>query len=375
MKSNILVVGGYGQVGRVICRNLSAAYPGKVIAAGRNFTKAKNFSLVTEGKVIPKQLDIYSIVKSDDIFDETAIVIMCLDQKDTRFVEFCIEHKIHYIDISPSYNILSKIEKLKSKAQDFGTTIVLGVGLVPGLSNLMVKQSKIYLDKINSVESYLMLGIGEQHGKDGIEWLLNNLNTNFYSVENSSPKLFTSFSDGKKTSLSSKHGLRTAYRFDLADQHIVQKTLGIENVSSRFCYDSAIVTNVIALLKKLGIFQLLKITFLRNLFVKVLEGVLSIFQRLHIGTDEYAVKVEVKGIKDGKEVMVQSSIYGNNNTEITGGVASLVVEQLVSNTYPNGVYFIEQLFELDELLPILLKDISFIYETCAVINEDKNVCY
>ena len=76
MKSNILVVGGYGQVGQVICTNLSATYPGKVISAGRNFAKAKEFSLLTEGKVIPKQLDIYSIDKSDEIFNDTSIVIM-----------------------------------------------------------------------------------------------------------------------------------------------------------------------------------------------------------------------------------------------------------------------------------------------------------
>ncbi|KOS69791.1 hypothetical protein AEA09_07975 [Lysinibacillus contaminans] len=362
MKSNILVVGGYGQVGKVICTNLSAIYPGKIKCAGRNLAKAKDFALLTEGKVFPKQLDIYNIDKSDEIFNDTAIVIMCLDQKESRFVELCIEHKIHYIDISPSYTILSEIEKLNNKAKCFGTTIVLGVGLAPGLSNLLVKQSKIQFDHIKEVDMYLMLGIGERHGRDGVEWLLNNLNTNFYSFENGYPKLFTSFSDGKRTKLSSKHGIRTAYRFDLADQHIVQKTLEIESVSSRFCYDSTIATSAIARLKRLGIFRLLKITFIRSVFISVLEGVLSIFQRLHIGTDAYAVKAEVKGIKNGKGVIVQTSIYGKNNTEITGRVASFVADRLIKNKYPKGIFFIEQLFELDDLLPILSKDISFNYE-------------
>ena len=254
---------------------------------------------------------------------------------------------------------------MNSKAKDFGTTIVLGVGLAPGLSNLLVKQSKIQFDKINSVDMYLMLGIGERHGRDGVEWLLNNLNTNFYSFENGFPKLFTSFSDGKRTKLSSKHGIRMTYRFDLADQHIVQKTLGIETVSSRFCYDSTFTTSVIALFKKFGMFNLLKVTFVRNVIVRALEGVLSTFQRLHIGTDTYAVKAEVKGIKNGKGVIVQSSIYGNNNTDITGRVTSLVADQLIKNKYPDGFFFIEQLFELDDLLPILLKDISFNYESAV----------
>ncbi|MFJ7951927.1 saccharopine dehydrogenase family protein [Lysinibacillus sp. NPDC096418] len=217
MKDKILVVGGYGQVGKIVCHSLSQLYSGKVICSGRNFSKAREFSIETNGAIIPKQLDIYTIKQSDKIFNDTGLVIMCLDQKDTRFVEICIENEINYIDISPSYKLLSKVEKLNDKAKEFGTTIVLGVGLAPGLSNLLVKQSIKQFDKISSVDMYLMLGIGERHGRDGVEWLLNSINSSFYALENNSPKLMNSFSDGKKTKLSEEHGFRTAYRFDLAD--------------------------------------------------------------------------------------------------------------------------------------------------------------
>ena len=113
---NILVIGGYGQVGRVICKTLSQIYPGKVIAAGRNFEKAKKFSLSMNNKVLPLNLDIYNLEASHEVFTHAQLVIMCLDQKDTNFVEMCIQNKVHYIDISPSYNIGSKsrIRTLKS---------------------------------------------------------------------------------------------------------------------------------------------------------------------------------------------------------------------------------------------------------------------
>lgn len=50
MKRKIVVVGGYGQVGKVICEEMAKIYPYKVYAAGRSLQKAKQFSIETEGR-------------------------------------------------------------------------------------------------------------------------------------------------------------------------------------------------------------------------------------------------------------------------------------------------------------------------------------
>lgn len=363
MKDKILVIGGYGQVGQVICTNLSNIFPTKVIAAGRNFQKAKDFSLLTSGKVIPEQIDIYSIDKNSKLLKDICVVIMCLDQKNVRFVNICIENKIHYIDISPSYTILSQIESLNHKAKEFETTLVLGVGLAPGLSNLLVKYSKAYLDTINLVDIFLLLGIGEKHGRDGVEWLLNNINSDFTVVENNCKKTVKSFEDRKKTKLLPQLKLKTTYRFNLADQHIIPKTLGIKTVSSRLCYDSRFVTKEVALLKKLGVFNLVKIKLFKNLFIKLFERILNIFKKFNIGSDLYVVKVEVEGIKEDREMIFEASISGYNNSKLTGGVASIIAEKLFINEYPSGVHYVEQLFELEEFIEKLKKNLKLNFYT------------
>ncbi len=43
-RGEILVIGGYGNVGRSICNALAEDYPGNVYAAGRSYKKARNFS-------------------------------------------------------------------------------------------------------------------------------------------------------------------------------------------------------------------------------------------------------------------------------------------------------------------------------------------
>ncbi|MDL4842124.1 saccharopine dehydrogenase family protein [Aquibacillus rhizosphaerae] len=359
---NILVIGGYGQVGSVICKTLSHIYPEKIIAAGRNFEKAKNFSLSMNGKILPLAIDIYNLDVTHEVFKKTKLVIMCLDQKDTSFVEKCIQNKVDYIDISPSYNILSKIESLNTKALESQTTLILGVGLAPGLSNLLVKKIIPQFDKVIKTDIYLMLGIGEKHGNDGVEWLLNNINNKYSIFENGEIRKVGSFTEGKDVELPKKYGKRKAYRFDLADQYIVSKTLELENVSSRFFYDSAFITNELVILKKLGVFKLLNYKFFKKLFAKIFVGALHIFDWLKIGSNDYLIKAEVFGEISGEEVTIESVLLGSNNTEITGNVASIIGNKLIQNKYSPGVHYTEQLFDLDEILSKLDDEITYNYE-------------
>lgn len=360
MRDKVLIIGGYGQVGKVICNSLAEVLPGRVIAAGRSLDNAKSYTSTTMGKIIPMQLDIYNIDVSDKIFNEVYIVIMCLDQKNISFVKKCIQNAVHYIDISPSYNTLSQIEVLDLQAKRNKSTIVLGVGLAPGLSNLLVKQSKSYFDTINSVDLYLMLGIGEKHGKDGVEWLLNYINSEYCIVENNISKRVKSFEDCKKTIFDKKQGLRSTYRFDLADQHIIQKLLKIESVSSRFCYDSVFITQAVAVFKKIGFLKLLKFRWMKKLYFIILNNILNIFQKLHIGSDLYSVKIDVHGVRNNKNHSFQATISGNNNTMMTGSIASIVTKELFSNKYPGGVFYIEQLFNLESIMTNL--EIDYIYD-------------
>jgi len=43
IRDKILVVGGYGNVGRVICGYLAEKFPGKIIAAGRSYQHKNGF--------------------------------------------------------------------------------------------------------------------------------------------------------------------------------------------------------------------------------------------------------------------------------------------------------------------------------------------
>ncbi|GAB6098451.1 hypothetical protein JCM16358_03300 [Halanaerocella petrolearia] len=352
MKDKILVVGGYGQVGKVICRGLGKRFPGKIIAAGRNYKKAKKFSQATKGNVLSLEFDLFGDYNKNNLLEEVFAVVMCVDQKDTQFVETCLKKGIHYIDITASYSFLSKVESLHNVAKSSGATAILSVGLTPGLTNLLVKHSKSHFDVLDRADISVMLGLGEEHGKAAIEWMIDNINTVFKVVEDDQLREVQSFVDGKITTFPKKFGKRMAYRFGLAEQHILPKTLDISTVSNRVCFASKFITKSLVVLKKVGFFNLLKIEFLRNIIVEL-------FSKFNLGSEVFSAKVDAVGKKDGKETKFECSVLGNNQSRITGQVAQVITEYIYTTDYSSGVYHIEEIFDLQDILDQLSESIRF----------------
>ncbi|WP_028609105.1 saccharopine dehydrogenase family protein [Paenibacillus harenae] len=337
MKKKIIVVGGYGKVGKVICEELGRAYPYKVFAAGRDFQKAEQFSIDTDRKVLPMQLDVNERI-SDDFFQGVSLVIMCLDIQSTDFVQACFKHRVDYIDVTADYSVMAKIQEIRSPQ----STAVLSVGLSPGITNMLVKQGNALLDIVDRADIYILLGLGDAHGRAAIEWTVDNLSAVYPVVEQGSKKQVTSFSDGMITDFPSKLGRRTAYRFNFSDQHVLPRTLGISSVSTRLCFDSVMMTNLIAVLKRTGIIRLLQNPFIRR-------KVVDLFEKSQWGSEIYVAKADVAGKINGHHVRYQGSIRGEKEFYVTGRVASYVAKKVYGGQHPPGVFHIEELFQPTEL--------------------------
>lgn len=133
---NILIIGGYGEVGGKIAKLLLQSYPNRIWIAGRNIEKAKDFCVQHKNLVRPLQLDVSEKVHPEQL-ENVALVIMCLELKDTAFAQLCLNEGISYIDITASYTFLKKLEALHSLAVQKHSTAIFSVGMAPGLTNLM----------------------------------------------------------------------------------------------------------------------------------------------------------------------------------------------------------------------------------------------
>ncbi len=297
---------------------MSQHYPGKVIVAGRNYAKAEQLS--QQIAAVPMKLDLTSISNSD-FLDTVQLVIMCIDQLDTSFVELCIEKGINYIDISANKEVIEKIELLNDQAKQ--SSIVLSVGIAPGITNLLAKHVLNQSPTEEAIDISVLLGLGEKHGDAAFKWTFDNINTSYTLGKQE----IRSFSTPRKTELVGK---RSFYTFNFSDQHTLLKTTQIKRVTTRMAFDVSFLTKTVALLRKVGLTTVFNNRWVQNVSI-------SLFKKSLIGSDVFGVKVEGKTLG--------FSVTGNGEGNATAYVATETALHLLKNQTPSGVKHLHEIIE------------------------------
>nr|WP_154984189.1 saccharopine dehydrogenase NADP-binding domain-containing protein [Paenibacillus xylanexedens] len=341
MKDQIWVVGGYGQVGQMVCTQLAQAFPGKVWAAGTRLERAEQFSRQTGGAVKPLQLNIMKTV-DPAMLRHVKLVVMCVDQNDTRFVESCAKAGADYIDISAKGDFLKQVEGLHSVMKVSGSTAILSVGLSPGITNLLVREASMHLDQVQEANITVMLGLGEKHGKAAIEWTVDQMNTAYEVKKHGKFTKVQSLSDGKWIDFGELLGRRIAYRFPFSDQQAVAQTLHIPTVSTRLCLDSRWITRALSISRQAGLVKLLRFAWVRDLVVKA-------FAAIPGGKPMFAVKIDATGWKNGERVGIEQLVVGEKEAVLTAEVAAAVAKRVYMNGQQPGVYHVEQCFSIKDI--------------------------
>jgi saccharopine dehydrogenase-like NADP-dependent oxidoreductase len=339
MKTDIIVVGGYGHVGGQICEQLAVQYPGKVYAAGRSFERAQQFCGGKRGKIKPLRLAVGEPFE-EKLLERVKLVVMCLDQTDTAFAKACLLAGTDYVDVSANGDFLEAMELMNGSTEGISGTAVLSVGLAPGLTNLLALKAAQSLEGASRIDIAIMLGLGDEHGKAAIEWTVDSLAASYSITEAGRKRRVKSFTEGLKTDFGTDLGKRAAYRFPFSDQQTLSRTLGVPSVSTRLCFDSRLVTRSMALLKGIGFDRLLSAKPVRQLAIQS-------FGKLRYGSASYAIKVAGYGNLAGAAAVAEFGLQGVKEAEITAMTAIAVVKGVYGNRLPRGVYHIEQLFELE----------------------------
>lgn len=327
MSSAILIVGGYGAVGTVIATTLAQQHAGQLVIAGRSEAKAVQLAAQLGTGVRWRVLDMTQPMDYDAILDGVGYVVMCLDVPDIEFVRQCFQRGIHYVNISAEYAVLSAIAELDALARQHDAAAVLSVGLVPGLSNLIARHSLRFVQPIHHVDIALLAGLGEKHGAAGSAWILDHMNA-------SRGKMHVQFRE--------PYGQKAVYRFAFSDQYTLPRTLPIASAATWLGFDSLLMTHLIGLARLPG---------LRSVFRQktVKRLLLNTTQHLQFGSEEFVLTIRAHSSGSS----YQAWLRGKREALATGLVATEVVHRLMIEPPTGGVYHIEQVFQLEDFLPLL----------------------
>lgn len=324
--AGILIIGGYGHVGRQIAARLIRAGQAGVRVAGRDAGRA-----VVESAKLGCGWAVMDLDKPES-WDAALVgigtVVVCVDLVNADFPAHVLERGLGYIDISATDAVLRRIEGLDELARDHGGCAVLSVGLAPGLSNLMARAAVARMEQVEAVTIGVLLGLGDAHGAAAVDWTLDNMRR-------------LTPDDVRPMGFGPEATVVQTMPFAFADQHVLVRRHALESVTTRLGLASPLITR--ATLRLLA--RLAK----RPVFRNLLRWSMA---RFRLGSDRASLVVEAVGHGADGPLRHRLTLDGRAEAAITALIAAHVALAWPGAARP-GVWHIEEIWHLGEFASAL----------------------
>jgi saccharopine dehydrogenase-like NADP-dependent oxidoreductase len=338
--ATILIVGGYGAVGRRIAALLAPVHPHRVIVAGRHPERAAALAEQLGCGVRSLMVDVDLAASVDTALDGVALVVNCVDQGEPHLVRAAVARGLAYTDTSAAYALWQRASGMVAEAVHRGARLVLGAGLMPGISSVMARAAATALGGVDAVEGSLSLSVGDEFGHAPLEYLLREVTQPFAIIEDGRQRLVWSFTEPRVIGFPAPIGRRAAYRIPFSDQHFYPRTLGATTATSRLALDPPWLGRLAALLIGCGAASILRRAGTRAVFVRLILAA----RRLHRGRDRFGlVLTAARGT-----ATVRFSLTGHNLSAGTATAAAVTAQALWDREVEQpGVWLPEEVLEPD----------------------------
>jgi saccharopine dehydrogenase-like NADP-dependent oxidoreductase len=251
----ILIVGGSGVVGSRIAADLAPDFPGDVVVSGRNAERANATAAAIGHGVCGRVLDVTDTLSIAAALDDVALVVSCIDQPRRDLLHAVIQRGLLYTDITPHLTELghgAAYEQIDTAARASGSRILLGAGLVPGISSVMVRAVANGLGGADTIETSLLLSAEDVTGPASFDYFLRELTMPFDVHIGDGDRPARAFSDPRLVDFPAPVGPRVAYLFPFSDQVLYPRTMGARTVMSRLAVDPPRLARLLSVLVKMG---------------------------------------------------------------------------------------------------------------------------
>lgn len=320
----ILVVGGSGRVGSIAADRLAGDPRLRVLVGSRHPSQ--------QGPHTAVRVDVTDASSVRAVLRRwrPSVVALCVDVPDGSLHAVCLEEGVSVVDVTASAEQFANVEALAPIARKRGASIVLSVGVAPGLTNVLARQAVSALGgHAESVDLTVMVGAREEHGAEAVRWTIDGI------LEPDA-----AHHSARRVDVPGI-GRRTAHDMPFADQVSLRRTLGVPSVTTRLCLDSRALT---WLLFGFGRSRLGRRVLGSGAGRAALTGASG---RLPIGGEDFVVLAEAEDAGRRAAWWVR----GRSQSRATGLVAALAARHVARGGAPAGVWHLDQ-------LPALLTDLA-----------------
>ncbi|MFD8495792.1 saccharopine dehydrogenase NADP-binding domain-containing protein [Amycolatopsis sp. NPDC059657] len=248
---SILIVGGYGVVGSRIAADLATDFPDGVVVAGRNQERADARAAEIGHGVRGRRIDITQPATIDAALENVSIAVNCIDQPERGLLRAAVKRGLAYTDIAPHLTELGRgaaYERIHAAATESGARILLGAGIAPGISNVMVRALADKIGGATSIETALLLSADDVMGPGSFDYMLQELTMSFDTHVDGTDRRMRAFTAPRIVDFPPPVDARRAYLFPFSDQVLYPRTLGARTVETRLAITPARISRLLALL-------------------------------------------------------------------------------------------------------------------------------
>jgi saccharopine dehydrogenase (NAD+, L-lysine-forming) len=324
---DILVVGGYGVVGRRLAALLEAAHPGRVVVAGRHPE--------TGGDARARRMDVDDPASIEAALEGVGTVVACVRQREPHLLRSALGRGLAYTSIAPPWIPWPDVRDLDREARRSGARIVLAAGIEPGISSILARIAAGRLGSVDSIETALLLDIGDAYGSDSMAFLMEELGLSYQVFENGSERPAAAFGASKRVRFPAPVGERRAYTIPFRDQLYYPHTLGARTAIARIAIDPPWIARAVSMLVHLGA----RARIARGGAHGPVSVLVERLRGRHRGEDRFALLVEVSG----QGGLVRATLLGRRQAQATAiGVFAIAEALHLGEMAVSGVHLAEQ---------------------------------
>jgi saccharopine dehydrogenase-like NADP-dependent oxidoreductase len=240
MTPDILIAGGYGEVGRHVAADLAVRYPGRVVVAGRTPQHASAFAAELGRGVTARQIDVRDRDSVREALSGVRVAVSCVDQPERYLLWGAIAVGARYTDVTPHLVQLggpAALKMLHDEARRTGARLIVGTGIVPGISSVMARAGYDHLGSAKRIETNLLLSAADRYGPASLKMILEELSAPFPVTEEGRVRTVVPFAEGSAVGFGVSQRSRPAWLFPFSDQVFYPCTLGARTVFTRLALD------------------------------------------------------------------------------------------------------------------------------------------
>jgi saccharopine dehydrogenase-like NADP-dependent oxidoreductase len=340
----ILIAGGYGVVVGRIAAELAPDYPDRIVIAGRSFARAAKLATTVGHGARGRQLDVTDQASIAEALKDVGVVVSCIDQPGRKLLWASLRRGLGYTDITPHLTELGRgaaYDEIVAAATTAGARLVLGTGIVPGISNVIVRALADRLGGADDIETALVLSAGDVTGSASFDYFLRELTMVFSARVNGEDQRVWAFTSPRRVRFPDPIGEKQAYLFPFSDQVLYPRTMAVRTALTRLAIEPAWLALVLDMLTRTGASRLLATRWLRHAIARTRKD------RPSAQGARFALRVDVRrGARTGLATLV-----GQTQADAAAAGAAGVVRALLDREVAApGAWMPEQVIAPDPFL-------------------------